>query len=109
MNSRIEKVVITEIFYAKDDFDKGDTKKESISCYICKKLFSTKGSLTRHTRSIHSLIKFKCDDCDHTFSRPDALKAHKCKVSKFVTHNNIKVKGATKKPQKIRSYRFAVQ
>jgi hypothetical protein len=78
MEGRIEKVVVTEIFYEKDD--KGAINKETISCSICQQQFVNSSSFNRHQRSIHSSTRVKCSKCDHSFSRPDGLKAHKCKA-----------------------------
>jgi uncharacterized Zn-finger protein len=75
---RIVKVIITEIIYAKTDCD--SVQKETFSCSTCQQQFSNKGHLTRHTQSVHSMLKFKCDACKHSFSRSDGLKAHKCKT-----------------------------
>jgi uncharacterized Zn-finger protein len=51
-------------------------KNTEIVCSICQQEFANSFNLERHTRSIHSLIKFKCDACGHLFSREDVLKSH---------------------------------
>jgi hypothetical protein len=68
--------------YSKDTNPLTDQKSTALTCSICQQVFSTKGHLGRHTQSIHSLTKFKCDACKRTFSRVDSLNVHRRKCGK---------------------------
>jgi hypothetical protein len=57
-------------------------KNTETVCSICQQEFTTKGHLARHASSIHSLIKFKCDACERSYSRQDSLSVHRRKCGK---------------------------
>jgi uncharacterized Zn-finger protein len=71
----------TENDYSQDTKPLNPAKK-SIACSICQQDFANSFNLARHTKSIHSSIKFKCNACKRLFSRADVLKAHEniCKM-----------------------------
>ena len=58
---------------------------KKFACKICKKQFSTKGSLKTHLQGIHENIKFSCQQCDYKASQTGHLKTHVQSI-----HENIK-------------------
>ena len=57
---------------------KSDEKpEESRTCPQCHKLFSVRSAMLFHIRVVHSGERpYKCQECDETFARLDAFKAH---------------------------------
>jgi uncharacterized C2H2 Zn-finger protein len=43
-------------------------QKKIFSCYECGKLFKQKEGLSRHKRTAHGNSKWKCDQCDVSFT-----------------------------------------
>ena len=55
-----------------------DENRKVYNCQICKKPFSSKGSLTRHL-GIHTCEKkYACGQCKRTFNQNAGLKRHLC-------------------------------
>ena len=48
----------------------------TFNCDQCLKTFKTKFNLNKHTRSVHSVLKKKCEQCHTEFTRSDNLRAH---------------------------------
>ena len=46
-------------------------------CEKCNQMFSSKGSLTNHTKAIHEGVRFPCDQCDFKGTQNISLKKHK--------------------------------
>ncbi|RWS22191.1 uncharacterized protein B4U80_11681, partial [Leptotrombidium deliense] len=67
--------------YSKDKYLKTVKNGEQIIlCKICQGSFNTVNTVLRHIVTIHQNAKlFGCDKCNERFSRPERLKAHKCK------------------------------
>ena len=56
-------------------------KKKTQKCNVCGKLFSQKGSLTRHFETIHKNFQMKkCNLCDENFFKLVELKRHKHQI-----------------------------
>lgn len=49
-------------------------------CEKCNQTFSSRGSLTNHTRAIHEGVRFPCDQCDFKGTQNITLKKHKINV-----------------------------
>jgi uncharacterized Zn-finger protein len=63
--------------YSKDTEPlKTEQKSTAIACSVCQKEFANSCNLARHTKSVHSLIKFDCRDCGRSFARSDGLRVH---------------------------------
>ena len=45
-------------------------------CPECGEMFTTKGAMTVHFKSIHQGVKYPCDLCDYQATQPSNLKAH---------------------------------
>ena len=66
-----------------DEFVKTDTKirdyedeSGQYQCGKCKKQFSNKGNLLRHSKSAHEGIRYPCNKCNKTFTMNSDLKIH---------------------------------
>ena len=47
------------------------------SCLHCSSKFKHKHNLTRHTKTVHTSDKLKCDQCKSSFGGKDELAKHK--------------------------------
>ena len=47
-----------------------------VTCDLCKKKFTSKSSLNRHTMYVHEGVKCSCEFCGKTFLTPQGLKFH---------------------------------
>ena len=46
-------------------------------CKKCNQMFSSRGSLTNHTKAIHEGVRFPCDQCDFKGTQNNSLKKHR--------------------------------
>ena len=52
-------------------------------CYVCAKIFPSKGGLTRHIYKVHEKIGQNCDYCGKAYIQSEALKVHISNVHKL--------------------------
>lgn len=55
----------------------GETSQESRTCKHCSVVFNWYSDYKRHVESKHEKTKWKCESCNTTLSRKDALRRHK--------------------------------
>ena len=61
---------------SKEESEDGESGIEQHVCSECSKEFSSHSNMTRHYKTLHAGCKYICGNCNHKFSRTDALKYH---------------------------------
>ena len=58
------------------DHEEKEINAKSTDCPECGKVFSLRGNMLTHYRSIHEGIKYPCNQCDSQFTQQSNLQTH---------------------------------
>jgi len=68
---------LIKVLSGKDGTNTTSLKKRPLVCIPCKIRFNRRSKLDQHNRYVHNAdIRYSCDECAKTFSRPDHIARH---------------------------------